>query len=141
MEVTGEAAGRPPRLVSSMSTGTPRLYIIDEHGPVRRALAERLSRVGSVTVVGDAAEPAQAIEAIRTGPIDIVLIEIKRSDGLGLELVRQITAPPDAPKVIVLTTYPTDWEEAAAKRAGAAAYVLKDLDAKELLRHILAAPG
>jgi DNA-binding NarL/FixJ family response regulator len=73
--------------------------------------------------------------------IDIVLIEIKRSDGLGLELVRQISAPPDAPRIIVLTTYPTDWEEAAAKRAGAAAYVLKDLDAKELLGHILEAPG
>src|SRR3990172_2731304 len=141
MEVTGEAGGRPPRLVSTMPTGPPRLYIIDEHGPVRRPLAERLSRVGSVTVVGDAAEPSQAMEAIRTDPIDIVLIEIKRSDGLGLELVRQIPTPPDAPKLIVLTTYPTDWEEAAAKRAGAAAYVLKDLDAKELLRHILAAPG
>src|SRR3972149_255406 len=141
MEVTGEAPSRPPRLVLSMSTGTPRLYIIDEHGAVRRALAERLSRVGSVTVVGDAAAPSQAMEAIRTDAIDILLTEISRSDGRGLELVRQIPAPPDAPKVIVLTTYPTDWEEAAAKRAGAAAYVLKDLDAKELLRHILAAPG
>src|SRR3990170_3266757 len=94
MEVTGEAAGRPTRPVLRMATSTPRLYMSDERGPVRRALAERLSRVGSVTVVGDAAEPAQAIEAIRTDPIDIVLIEIKRSDGLGLELVRQITAPP-----------------------------------------------
>jgi DNA-binding NarL/FixJ family response regulator len=122
--------------------GVPtRLYIIDEHAPVRRALADRLSRAGSVTVIGDTAEPAEAMEAIHAGDIDIVLIEIKRSDGLGLELVRQISAPPDAPKVIVLTTYPTDWEEAAAKRAGAAAYVLKDLDAKELLRQILAAPA
>ena len=124
-----------------MTNRTPRLYIIDEHGPVRRALADRLSRVGLVTVVGDSGETSQAMEAIHTDGIDIVLIEIKRSDGMGLELVRQLTAPPDAPKVIVLTTYPTDWEEAAAKRAGAAAYVLKDLDAKELLRHILEAPG
>lgn len=124
-----------------MTNRTPRLYIIDEHVPVRRALADRLSRVGLVTVVGDSGETSQAMEAIHNDGIDIVLIEIKRSDGMGLELVRQLTAPPDAPKVIVLTTYPTDWEEAAAKRAGAAAYVLKDLDAKELLRHILEAPG
>jgi DNA-binding NarL/FixJ family response regulator len=124
-----------------MVISTPRLYIIDEHGPVRRALADRLSRVGSVTVIGDSADPAEAMASIVKDAIDVVLIEIKRSDGLGLELVRQISAPPDAPKVIVLTTYPTGWEEAAAKRAGAAAYVLKDLDAKELLRHILAAPG
>ena len=124
-----------------MSVSPPRLYIIDEHGPVRRALADRLGRAGSVTVVGDSAESAETLEAIHHGGIDIVLIEIKRSDGMGLELVRQISAYPDAPKVIVLTTYPTDWEEAAARRAGAAAYVLKDLNAKELLRQILPASG
>jgi DNA-binding NarL/FixJ family response regulator len=124
-----------------MSAGSTRLYIVDEHAPVRRALADRLSRAGSVMVVGDSSAPTEAMEAIQAGGIDIVLLEIKRSDGLGLELVRQISAPPDAPKVIVLTTYPTDWEEAAAKRAGAAAYLLKDLDAKELIRQILAAPG
>ncbi|HMK07950.1 MAG TPA: response regulator [Anaerolineales bacterium] len=119
----------------------PRVYVIDEHGPVRRALADRLSRQGSVTVVGDSAEAAQALESIRQGEVDIVLIEIKRSDGMGLEWVRQISSRPESPKVIVLTTYPSDWEEAAARRAGAAAYVLKDLDAQELLQHILAAPG
>jgi DNA-binding NarL/FixJ family response regulator len=121
-----------------MTAGAPRLYIIDEHGPVRRALGERLARAGSVVVVGDAASASEAMAGIQDDGVDIVLIEIKRSDGLGLELVRQISAPPDAPKVIVLTTYPTDWEAAAARRAGAAAYVLKDLDAKELLRQILA---
>jgi DNA-binding NarL/FixJ family response regulator len=124
-----------------MTAAPPRVFIMDEHGPVRRALADRLSRHGSAVVVGDSAEAAQAMEAIRRGEVDVVLIEIKRSDGMGLELVRQISAPPDAPKVIVLTTYPTDWEEAAARRAGAAAYVLKDLDAQELLQHILASSG
>jgi DNA-binding NarL/FixJ family response regulator len=126
--------------MARMPATPPRLYIIDEHAQVRRALGDRLARAGSVAVVGDTAEPSEAIEVLHKGGIDIVLIEIKRSDGLGLELVRQISAPPDAPKVIVLTTYPTDWEEAAAVRAGAAAYLLKDLDARELLRQILAAP-
>lgn len=124
-----------------MPSRTPRIYIIDEHEAVRRALGDRLSRVGQVTVAGDSAEAAQAFSAIQDGEVEIVLIEIKRSDGLGLELVRQISALPESPKVIVLTTYPTEWEKAAAIRAGAAAYVLKDLDAKELLHHILAAPG
>jgi DNA-binding NarL/FixJ family response regulator len=108
---------------------------------VRRALAERLSRAGSAVIVGDAAEAAEAMASIGQGEVDVVLVEIKRSDGMGLELVRQISAPPDAPKVVVLTTYPTDWEEAAARRAGAAAYLLKDLDAKELLRHIQSVGG
>jgi len=124
-----------------MAARSPHVYVIDEHVPVRRALADRLSRQGSVTVIGDSAEPAQALEAIGRGDVDIVLIEIKRSDGMGLEMVRQISARPEAPKVIVLTTYPSDWEEAAARRAGASAYVLKNLDAKELLQHIVSAPG
>src|SRR3989304_2827094 len=121
MEVTGGRTARPSRLGGSMVISTPRIYIIDEHGPVRRALADRLSRVGSVTVIGDSADPSEAMASIHKDAIDVVLIEIKRSDGLGLELVRQISAPPDAPKGIVLTTYPTDWEEGAARRAGAAA--------------------
>jgi len=126
---------------SSASTpvpsGRPRLYLIDEHDPVRRALVDRLARADSVQVVGDGADAAQAMEAVHEGGIDIVLVEIKRADGMGLELVRQLSAAQGAPRVIVLTSYPTDWEEAAAKRAGASAYLLKDINTEELLRHIL----
>jgi len=90
-----------------------------------------------VAVVGDAGEASRAVQAVHESGVDVVLVEIKRGDGLGLELVRQFSASSRALRVIVLTSYPTDWEEAAAKRAGASAYLLKDINTEELLRHIL----
>ena len=117
--------------------GPPRLYIIDEHESVRRALGDRLAQTASVTVVGDAGDASQALQAVREIGVDVVLVEIKRADGLGLEMVRQLSAQSEAPRVIVLTSYPTDWEEAAAKRAGASVYLLKDLNTEVLLQHIL----
>ena len=116
----------------------PRIFIIDERESVRRALADRLGQTASVAVVGDSGDASRAVQAVHEGGVDVVLVEIKRGDGLGLELVRQSSASSPALRVIVLTSYPTDWEEAAAKRAGASAYLLKDLNTEELLRHILA---
>jgi DNA-binding NarL/FixJ family response regulator len=114
-----------------------RVFIIDEHASVRRALADRLSRTKTVEVVGGSGDAVAAVEEARARKADVVLIEIKRSDGMGLELVRQFTAVSDKAKVLVLTTYPTDWEEKAARRAGARGYLLKDLDPEELIEHIL----
>jgi len=124
-----------------MTPVAPRLYIVDEHERVRRALADRLTRSASVEVVGDSGDAAETMLAIHQVPVDVVLVEIKRSDGMGLELVREISSTRNGPKVIVLTSYPTDWEEEAARRAGAAAYLLKDLEPEELLKHILAEAG
>ena len=127
----------PPSRPPPGGSGPPRIYIIDERESVRRALGDRLAQTASVTVVGDAGDASRALQALHEGGVDVVLVEIKRGDGLGLELVRQLSASSKAPRVIVLTSYPTDWEEAAAKRAGASAYLLKDLNTEELLQQIL----
>ncbi|HSR47344.1 MAG TPA: response regulator [Anaerolineales bacterium] len=121
-----------------MSTAAPRVYIIDEHEPVRHALAGRLGRTAAVDVVGDTGDAAEAVREADTLKADVVLVEIKRGDGMGLELVRQLATIREAPKVVVLTSYPSDWEEAAARRAGAEHYLLKEIDPEELIQHILA---
>lgn len=113
-----------------------RIYIVDEHERVRRALADRLGRTGAVRVVGATRDPREALAGAQAGQADVYLVEVKRSDGLGLELVRQLTQLPEAPRVLVLTTYATEWEEAAARRAGAGAYLMKDLDPDQLLAWI-----
>ena len=124
-----------------MNAAPPRVYIIDEHQPVRRALADRLGRTSAVAVIGDSGDAADAVKEACDRKADVVLIEIKRGDGLGLELVRQLSTSPQGPTVLVLTSYPTDWEETAARRAGAERYLLKDIDPEELLQHILACIG
>jgi DNA-binding NarL/FixJ family response regulator len=131
---------QPPRR-SGKGAGPARIYIIDERESVRHALADRLARTMSVAVVGESGEASQALLAAREAGADVILVEIKRGDGMGLELVRQLSAAPEQPRVVVLTSYPTEWEEAAAKRAGASAYLLKDIHTEELLQHILGDNG
>jgi DNA-binding NarL/FixJ family response regulator len=76
------------------------------------------------------------IREVRSQTPDVVLVEIKRTDGMGLEIVRQIASLTPAPRLVVLTSYPSAWEQEAACRAGATSYLLKDIDSEELIRHI-----
>ena len=113
------------------------LYIVDEHRSVRTALAERLERVENMHVVGHTGDASEGIDQVRSREPDVVLIEVKRKDGMGLELLRQVTTLPQRPRVAVLTSYPSDWEEEAACRAGADYYLLKDIDLDELIGRIV----
>lgn len=112
------------------------VYIVDEHEPVRGALAERLARAEGIAILGHSGELSQVVADSAHDHPDVVLLEIKRTDGMGIELLRQLAHLPDPPQVIVLTSYPTEWEKDAARRAGAAAYLLKDIDSDELIRYI-----
>jgi DNA-binding NarL/FixJ family response regulator len=114
----------------------PRIYIIDEHTAVRTALAERLAQAASLDVIGHCEKADEAILAVQESKPDVVLVETKRSDGMGLELLRQISSLPHNPLVFVLTSYPSQWEMDAARRAGAYRYLLKDIDTTELIRYI-----
>jgi DNA-binding NarL/FixJ family response regulator len=117
------------------------VYIADEHESVRSALADRLDRTADLTVIGQAGDAEKVLKEIRKEQPDVVLIEVKRSDGLGLEIVRQIATLPFSPLLIVLTSYASNWEQKAASRAGAARYLLKEIDSDELIRHIIKLVG
>jgi DNA-binding NarL/FixJ family response regulator len=113
-----------------------RVYIVDEHDPVRLALADRLTKAAQIRVLGHSGNADEAVAEIRRTRPEIVLLEVKRSDGLGLEVLRQVAEMPNPPKVLVLTSYPSEWEAQAATRAGACSYLLKDIDTEELIRRI-----
>jgi DNA-binding NarL/FixJ family response regulator len=112
------------------------VYIVDEHESVRSALAERLGHATDLLVIGHSGSPGIVVEEVSTAKPTIVLLEVKRKDGLGLELLRQLTELPEPPRVAVLTSYPTEWEEEAATRAGAEVYLLKEIDSEELIEQI-----
>ncbi|TFH37813.1 MAG: response regulator transcription factor [Anaerolineales bacterium] len=112
------------------------VYIVDEHDAVRAALAERLGHASDLRVIGHAGKPDIVMAEVRKAKPSIVLLEVKRKDGMGLELVRQIAALAAPPRLAVLTSYPTKWEEEAALRAGADAYLLKNIDSKDLIDRI-----
>jgi DNA-binding NarL/FixJ family response regulator len=112
------------------------VYIVDEHESVRSALAERLGHATDLRVIGHSGAPEVVVKDVTETKPSIVLLEVKRKDGMGLEILRQLAELPEPPRVAILTSYPTQWEEEAATRAGAEVYLLKDIDSKELIDQI-----
>lgn len=112
------------------------VYIVDEHEPVRTALAERLGHAERIQIIGHTGHADTVVQEVIEKKPDIVLLEVKRSDGMGLELLRQLAALDSPPKLVVLTSYPSSWEKNAASRAGAASYLLKDIESEELIENL-----
>jgi DNA-binding NarL/FixJ family response regulator len=114
-----------------------KIFIVDEHEAVRSALAERLGHAANLDILGHTGLAEEAVVEVEKKTPDLVLFEVKRSDGMGLELLRQLAHLPTAPTLIVLTSYPSSWEKDAATRAGAVGYLLKDIETEELIDSIL----
>lgn len=118
-----------------------RVLVADDHAVVRQGLRTFLDLQGEVEVVGEAADGEQAVaEADRLRP-DVVLMDLvmPRLDGIGaIRRIRELA--PDT-RVIVLTSFLDDDKLMPAVRAGAAGYLLKDVQPQELLAAIRTVHG
>ena len=112
-----------------------RVLIVDDQELVRAGFAKLLESDPDVRVVGEAVDGIEAVEAARTG-CDVVLMDIRMPNLDGLEATRRICARPDAPRVLVLTTYDLDEYVFEALKAGAGGFLLKDAPADQLLAGI-----
>ena len=91
-----------------------------------------------MTLVAEAANGREAIDAFRTHRPDVTLMDLQMPEMSGVEATAAIRAEfPDA-RIIVLTTYTGDVQVAAALKAGASGYLLKNAIRKELLATIRA---
>jgi DNA-binding NarL/FixJ family response regulator len=109
------------------------VYVADDHDLVRRALAAHLRAAAGVSLAGETASVETARAEIAALRPDVVLLETKRADGRGLELLNGLLGARPAARVVVLTSYVSEWERWAVTRAGAAGYLLKDIDSAQLV--------
>ncbi|MFC2153147.1 response regulator [Actinomycetota bacterium] len=113
---------------------TIRVMVVDDQALVREGLAMVLDHEDDIEVVGEAGTGVEAIEAARTRWPDVILMDIRMPEMDGLEATRRILAEADRPvKVIILTTFDPDEYVYQALRAGASAFVLKDIPRAELI--------
>jgi DNA-binding NarL/FixJ family response regulator len=86
-------------------------------------------------VVGEAATGQAALDLVRSGGVDVVLMDIRMPDMDGLAATRAITADPalDGVKVLVLTTFELDEYVFQALRSGASGFLGKGVSPDELL--------
>ncbi len=113
-----------------------RVLLVDDHRIVRQGISSLLELESDLTVVGEAASGARALELIEEKQPDIVLLDVKMPDMDGADVCREIQARyPNLP-VIILTAYSGDEHVLRCIQAGARGYVLKDVDVVELVRTI-----
>ncbi|MEU9417228.1 response regulator transcription factor [Streptomyces sp. NPDC051000] len=112
---------------------TIRLLLADDHPVVRAGLRAVLDTEADFAVVAEAATAERAVELAASAGVDVVLMDLQFGPGMhGSQATALITARPDAPRVLVLTTYDTDADILAAVEAGASGYLLKDAPPEEL---------
>ncbi|GAA0813792.1 response regulator [Spirilliplanes yamanashiensis] len=115
-----------------------RVLIVDDDPLVRTALTMMLTGADGITVVGEAADGAAGLAAAREHRPDVVLMDIRMPTMDGLAATEALRARPDAPEVIVLTTFDADEFVLRALRAGAGGFLLKDTPPPQLVAAIKA---
>jgi two-component system NarL family response regulator len=124
-----------------LPTETSSVLIVDDHALFRTGVANIINQEPDLRVVAEAANGAEAVEAYERVHPDVMLLDLRMPVMEGVEAVRRIRERDPRARVIVLTTYDTDEEIARALKAGAKAYVLKDIAADDLvgcIRDVLA---
>jgi len=112
--------------MSQTTESAVRVLLVDDDALVRAGLALILGGSEALTVVGEAGDGREAVEAVRRGGVDVVLMDIRMPVLDGIEATAQVLALPDPPKVIVLTTFDADDYVVRALAAGAHGFLLKD---------------
>ena len=109
-------------------SSTPvRVFLVDDHEIVRRGVAEVLEEDPGITVAGEAGSVAEAIARVPAVRPDVVVVDMRLPDGNGAEVCRQLRARVPGVRTLVLTSYADPDAVAAAIRAGASGYVLKQV--------------
>ena len=113
-----------------------RIFSVDDHQLLRKGIAMVVNDQPDMLVVGEASSGREAIQGFREHHPDVTLMDLRLPDMSGIDALIAIrTDFPDA-RVIMLTTFEGDVEIHRALEAGARAYVLKSMPAKELVEVI-----
>jgi two-component system, NarL family, response regulator LiaR len=111
---------------------TIRVAIADDHAVVRQGLRTFLELQDGMEVVGEAADGEEAVALVeRTAP-DVLLLDLVMPRVDGLEAIRRLREGAPATRILVLTSFADDHTVLPAIRAGAAGYLLKDVQPPEL---------
>jgi len=109
------------------------VLVVDDHALLRTGVANIINQEPGLTVVAEAANGVEAVAAFERHHPDVTLLDLRMPEMEGVEAVTQIRDRDPHAKVIILTTYDTDEDITRALKAGAKAYVLKDISAEALI--------
>ncbi|KOT98350.1 LuxR family transcriptional regulator [Streptomyces sp. NRRL F-4711] len=109
------------------------MLLADDHPVVRAGLRAVLETEPGIEVAAEAATAEEAVARAAAGDIDVVLMDLQFGGGMnGAEATAAIAARPEAPRVLIVTTYDSDADTLPAIEAGATGYLLKDAPPEDL---------
>jgi two-component system, NarL family, invasion response regulator UvrY len=113
-----------------------RVVIVDDHAIVRAGLRQYFSDQVDLRVTGEAANGREALDLVRKGEVDVLLMDLSMPDQSGVDALASIKArAPDLP-VLILSGFPEEHYATTLLRQGASGYLNKECDPEEIVKAI-----
>lgn len=139
---TGQQAVKLQRFADRDTSGTPpagawsvraiRVGIADDHPITRAALRSYLEELDGIQVVAEASSGREAIDLVRTQPLDVLLLDLDMPGQSGIDALTMIKAKAEHVAVLVLSGYPEHQYAVPLIRNGASGYLNKACEPKEI---------
>jgi len=113
-----------------------RIAIIDDHAMVRAGLRQLFAEQPDFVVVAEAANGRQALDIVRKGEADVIVLDISLPDQSGVEALAAIKARAPELPVLILSGFPEEHYATALLRQGANGYLNKECDPEEIVTAI-----
>lgn len=118
-----------------------RTLVVDDHPVVVAGLTSMLGTQSAIEVVGAAASGEEALEFLRTGHVDVILLDLRMPGMNGVDTLHAIGRAKINTRAIILTSFETDEEIYRAVQAGAQGYLLKDAPQADVIAAIRSVAG
>lgn len=110
-----------------------RILLADDHALVRRGVRLILDDEPDLEVVAEAGDGAEALQILRTTPVDLVVLDVAMPRLTGLQAAREISRSPNPPTILMLSMHDNEQYFFESLRVGASGYVLKSAADRDLV--------
>ncbi|MFT3956274.1 MAG: response regulator transcription factor [Piscinibacter sp.] len=113
-----------------------RVAIVDDHAIVRTGLRQYFSEQVDLRVSGEASNGHEALELVRQGEVDVLLMDLSMPDQSGVDALAAIKARAPELPVLILSGFPEEHYATTLLKQGAAGYLNKECDPEEIVKAI-----
>lgn len=113
-----------------------RVALVDDDALIREGLRMILDQAEDIEIVATGGDGRQAVRIARENRPDVMLVDIRMPNLDGIEATQQILSVPNAPLIIILTTFELDEYVFQALRAGASGFLLKRTEPERLVEAV-----
>ena len=110
-----------------------KIVIVDDHAIVRAGLRQFMEEQSDIEVIGEAANGREALDLVRKGGIDVIVMDLSMPDQNGVDALAAIKARAPELPVLILSGYPEAHYATNLLRQGASGYLNKECDPQEIV--------